>query len=118
MLDFAGAQSFGTCSTQLVAYQRVHIFGTRGRIEIPIPFNAPPDRGTRIYVDDGSDLEGKRIETIEFDVCDQYTIQGDQLSRAILDGRPAPYALEDSVRNMRVIDALVRSAAGDGWVTV
>ena len=118
MLDFGGAQSIGSCSTQLVAYQRVHLFGTRGRIEIPIPFNAPPDRGTRIFVDDGSDLEGKRIETIEFDVCDQYTIQGDQLSRAILDGRPAPYALEDSVRNMRVIDALVRSAAGDGWVTV
>ena len=89
MLDFAGAPSVGTCSTQLVPYQRVHLFGTRGRIEIPIPFNAPPDRPTRIFVDDGSDLEGKRIETIEFDACDQYTIQGDLLSRAILDGRPA-----------------------------
>ena len=115
MLDFAGAQSVGTCSTQLVPYQRVHLFGTRGRIEIPIPFNAPPDRATRIFVDDGSDLEGKRIETIEFDACDQYTIQGDLLSRAILDGRPAPYPLEDSVRNMRVIDALARSAEGEGW---
>jgi predicted dehydrogenase len=118
MLDFAGAQSIGTCSTQLVPYQRVHLFGTRGRIEIPIPFNAPPDRATRLFVDDGSDLEGKRIETIEFAACDQYTIQGDLLSRAILDGRPAPYALEDSVRNMRVIDALMRSAAGEGWVSV
>jgi predicted dehydrogenase len=117
MLDFGGAQSIGTCSTQLVAYQRVHLFGTRGRIEIPIPFNAHriahPDLRGR-----WSDLEGKRIETIEFEPCDQYTIQGDQLSRAILDGRPAPYALDDSVRNMRVIDALVRSGAGDGWVTV
>ena len=46
MLDFDGAQAVGTCSTQLVAYQRVQIMGTRGRIEIPIPFNAPPDQPT------------------------------------------------------------------------
>jgi predicted dehydrogenase len=118
MLDFGGAQSVGTCSTQLVAYQRMHIFGTRGRIEIPIPFNAPPDRATRIFVDDGSDLQGAGMETLEFDACDQYTIQGDLLSRAILDGKGAPYPLEDSIRNMRVIDALARSAAVDGWVSV
>jgi predicted dehydrogenase len=110
MLDFGAAHAAGTCSTQLVAHQRVEIFGTRGRIEIPIPFNAPPDRPTRILLDDGSDLFGGGIETIEFPVCDQYTIQGDLFSRAILDGRPAPYPLEDSIRNMRVIDALVRSA--------
>jgi predicted dehydrogenase len=117
-LDFGAAQAVGSCSTQLVAYQRVQIMGTRGRIELPIPFNAPPDRATRIFVDDGSDVEGNRIETIAFEACDQYTIQGDLLSRAILDGRPAPYPLEDSVRNMRVIDALVRSAGGDRWVSV
>jgi predicted dehydrogenase len=118
MLDFDGVQAIGTCSTQLVPYQRVQIFGTRGRIEIPIPFNAPPDRPTRILVDDGSDVEGAGAETIEFDTCDQYTIQGDLLSRAILDGQPAPYPLEDSIRNMRIIDALVESAAAGTWVTV
>jgi predicted dehydrogenase len=118
MLDFDGVQAIGTCSTQLVAHQRVQIFGTRGRIEIPIPFNAPPDRPTRILVDDGSDVEGSGIETIAFDTCDQYTIQGDLLSRAILEGRPAPYPLEDSVLNMRIIDAMVESAANGSWVVV
>jgi predicted dehydrogenase len=118
MLDFEGAQAVGTCSTQLVPYQRVQILGTRGRVEIPIPFNAPPDKPTRILVDDGSDLAGAGIETLEFATCDQYTIQGDLFSRAILDGRPAPYPLEDSVKNMRVIDALVRSAQSGAWVSV
>jgi predicted dehydrogenase len=118
MLDFEGAQAIGTCSTQLVAYQRVQILGTRGRIEIPIPFNAPPDQPTQILIDDGSDVTGAAIETIRFEVCDQYTIQGDLFSRAILDGRPAPYPLEDSVRNMRVIDALFESADGAAWVSV
>lgn len=115
MLDFDGAQAVGTCSTQLVAYQRVQIMGTHGRIEIPIPFNAPPDRPTRIFVDDGSDVSGGGVETLEFATCDQYTIQGDLLSRAILAHQPAPYPLEDSVRNMRVIDALVRSGASGAW---
>jgi predicted dehydrogenase len=115
MLDYGGPQAIGACSTQLVPYQRVQIMGTRGRIEIPIPFNAPPDKPTRIFVDDGADLAGATAEVIEFDVCDQYTIQGELLSRAIIEGRPAPYPLEDSIRNMQVLDALVRSAEDGGW---
>ncbi len=41
MLDFGDGHAAGTCSTQMVFHQRMHIFGTRGRIEIEIPFNAP-----------------------------------------------------------------------------
>ena len=59
---------------------------------------------------------GATAETLEFGVCDQYTIQGELFSRAILEGRAAPYPLEDSVRNMQVIDALVRSVDSAGWV--
>ena len=116
MLDYGGAQAIGTCSTQLVPYQRIQLLGTRGRIEIPVPFNAPPDQPTRIFVDDGADVAGSGVETLEFGTCDQYTLQGDQFSRAIIDGRSAPYSLEDSVQNMRVIDALVRAAAEGAWV--
>src|SRR5262249_9752144 len=74
ILDFPAGQAIFTCSTQLVPYQRTHIFGTRGRIEIEIPFNAPPDRPCRIFIDNGSDLYGGGIETKVFEVCDQYTI--------------------------------------------
>ncbi len=89
VLDYDGAQAVGTCSTQLVPFQRVQLLGTRGRIEIPIPFNAPPDHPTRLFLDDGSDPAGGRIEVQEFETCDQYTLQGDLFSRAALDGRPA-----------------------------
>ena len=80
-----------------------------------IPFNAPRDRPCRIFLDDGSDLHGKGIETFAFETCDQYTIQGDLLSKAILDGAPAPVPLEDSVRNMEAIDAIFRSARSGAW---
>ncbi len=111
MLDFGSGQAIFTCSMQMVPYQRVQILGTTGRIEIEIPFNAPPDRATRIVVDSGGDLFGANLHTEEFPVCDQYTLQGDQFSQAILDNTEVPTPLEDSVRNMAVIDAMVRSAA-------
>lgn len=117
MMDFEHGQSVGTCSTQVVAYQRMHLVGTTGRIEIEIPFNAPADRPCRIFVDDGSDLSGRGIETIEIPVCDQYTIQADLFSRAIREGGPAPYPLEDTIANMKVIQAVVESAERDTWVT-
>src|SRR5207248_10461103 len=75
LLDFPDGQSTFTCSTQLVSYQRMQFFGTRGRIEVLIPFNAPPDQPARIMIDDGSDLRGSAIEIKEFPVCDQYQIQ-------------------------------------------
>lgn len=108
MLDFDGAHAVGTCSTQMAAYQRIHILGTSGRIEIEIPFNAPPDRPCRIFLGD---------EEIRLDVCDQYTIQGDLFSRAILDGTDTPVPLEDAVRNMECIDAIARSAESGRWET-
>ena len=118
ILDFGDAHAIGTCATQLVQYQRVEILGTRGRLELLIPFNAAPDRPCRIVVDDGADLSGAGMEIIEIDTSDQYTIQADLFSRAILDRRPAPYPLEDSVSNMRVLDALVESASSGRFVTL
>lgn len=111
ILDFPSGQSIFTCSTQLVPYQRINIFGTKGRIEIEIPFNAPVDRPCRIMIDDGSDLFGAGITIETFPICDQYTIQGDSFSRAILEGTGVPVPLEDAIKNMAVIEAVFRSAA-------
>ncbi len=115
ILDFPSGHAVFTCGTQLVPYQRMQFFGTSGRIEVEIPFNAPKDRPCRIFLDDGSDLHGKGIRTISFGACDQYTIQGDLFSKAILEGRPAPVLLEDTVKNMAVIDAIFRSARTGKW---
>jgi predicted dehydrogenase len=93
----------------------VELIGTRARVEIEVPFNAPPDRPTRIFVDEGTALGGANAETIEFPPCDQYTIQGDLFSRAIREGTGQPIPLEDAVGNMAVIDALFRSAESGRW---
>jgi predicted dehydrogenase len=117
LLEFPSGQASFTCSTQLVSYQRMHLCGTKGRIEIEIPFNAPSDRPTRIFIHDGSDSAGN-AEVINFPVCDQYTIQGDLFSRAILKNSEQPIPLEDSVRNMTVVDAIFASASSARWEVV
>jgi predicted dehydrogenase len=118
LLDFSPGQATFTCSTQMVPFQRVEVLGTRGRIEIEIPFNAPPDRPTRIFIDDGSELAGRNARTEEFPVCDQYTIQGDVFSQAVQENLPVPVPLEDAVANMAAIDAVVAAGDSSTWHTV
>ena len=111
LLDFDRGTASFTCSTQLAYYQRAHIFGTTGRVEIEIPVNAPPDRPSRIWHQQDS-----TINEIVLDACDQYTLQGDLFSQAILNDTPVPTPLEDAVANMRVIEAIVESARRNSWV--
>jgi predicted dehydrogenase len=93
----------------------MQIFGSRGRIEIEIPFNAPPKRSCRVFLDNGRDVAGSGIKTFKVPKCDQYTAQGDLFSRAIRDDCEVPVPLESSIRNMAVIDAIFRSAESGGW---
>ena len=118
MLAFEGGQAVFTCSTQMVPFQVVQVLGTKGRIEIEIPFNAVPGEGMRIRVDDGSQLGGAaaRVETVA--ACDQYTLQTDEFSLAIRGERAdVPVTLEDGARNMAVIDAIFASAKTGQWET-
>jgi predicted dehydrogenase len=114
LLRFEKGQATFGCSTQLVAYQAVQIFGTRGRIEAS--FHATPRDESRIFVDDGSDLMGGGgIETITFPAVDQFSIQADRFSEAIRGVGAVPVSLEDAIGNMAVIDALFRSAESHEW---
>jgi len=111
ILDFGRGTSTFTCSTQLRPYQRVNIFGTGGRVEIEIPFNAPTDRPCRMWHQHGGE-----VDEIVLQICNQYTIQGDLFSRAVLEDTEVPTPLEDAVANMRVIEALVQSTKTGAWV--
>ena len=115
VLEYPSGHCVFTCGTQVVPNQSIVFLGTAGRIWCDVPFNAIPGEISRLHIDDGSDLKGGGITTEKFAPCDQYTIQGDLFSRAVREhGRP-PVPLEDSVRNMAVIDALFRSAETGRW---
>ena len=110
ILDFGNQSSTFTCATQLTPYQRVNIYGTDGRVEIEIPFNTPHDRPCRIW-----HQQADEIEEIVIDICDQYTIQGDLFSLAVLKDAEVPTPLTDSVANMKVLEAVVRSSESGSW---
>jgi len=114
ILDFKnGKTSTFTCSTQLMPYQRVHVFGDNGHIEIEIPVNAPKDAPSRVWVRTKTSSEEIVIEAV-----DQYTIQAELFAKAILEESPVPTDLLDAVNNMKVIDAIFESAERNGWITI
>jgi len=108
ILEFPSGQGVFLCSTQLARYQRFHLLGTKGRIDVEVPVNAPLDAPTRISINDCVE---------EIAACNQYTIQGELFSRAILEDGPVPVPLEDALQNMLVIDAIFRSAKSGHWET-
>jgi predicted dehydrogenase len=113
ILDFGRGTATFTCSTQLTPYQRVNVYGTGGRVEIEIPFNAPHDQSTRLW-----HTCGEKTEEIVFDVCDQYTIEGDFFSVSVLNNTPVPTPLDDAVANMKAIEAVKESGRTGAWVKI
>jgi predicted dehydrogenase len=115
LLRFPAGHATFTCASQLVHHQRMQLFGTRGRIELELPFTPPNDRPARVLVDDGRDPSGSGIETIELPAADQFTLQGDRFAEAVRGLGDVPVPLEDAVANMAVLDAIARSAATGRW---
>jgi predicted dehydrogenase len=109
ILDFPTGVATFTCSTRAEPDQRVHIYGTRGRISVEIPFNIPLDRPTRVFVTSGGDPPVRPdTRTVEFETANAYTVQAERFAAAVLDGTPVPIPPEDAVANLRVIEALFR----------
>jgi len=114
ILDFGDSKTATfTCATQLEPYQRVHIFGTKGKLEIEIPVNAIADEPAKLWLQ-----VNKATEELQTEAVNQYTLQGDAFSEAILSNTPVPTPLTDALNNMKVIDAVVKSAKDKTWVKI
>jgi predicted dehydrogenase len=112
ILDFPDGVASFTSTTRAEPDQRVHVYGTEGRIAIEIPFNIPPDRPTRVLVSAGGDPPtAPDTEELVFEPADPYTIQGERFAAAVLDGVPVPIPTSDAVANLRVIEELFRVGA-------
>jgi predicted dehydrogenase len=119
LVDFGDGRRLDfSVSTQIAPHQRIQLCGSKGRIEIHIPVNAPQGAKTRISIDDCSSLEGGGIVTETLPESDQYQLQGEAFSRAVRGDIALPYGVEDAIANMRVIDALFRSEHSGKWEAV
>lgn len=110
VLDFDNGIASFTCSTRAEPDQRVHIYGTEGRISLEIPFNIPWDRPTRVFVTAGGDPPVRpETEVLTFDPANEYSIQAERFAAAALEGGPVPIPPSDAVANLRVIEELFRA---------
>ena len=90
LLDFGTGHAAGTCSTQMVPYQNLQILGTTGRIELPDSLQRPTRPAQPHHRRHRCRVPGGGRSSIDVHTCNQYTIQGDLFSKAILDGRDVP----------------------------
>jgi predicted dehydrogenase len=116
VLTFASGHSVFSCGTQMAPFQNVQLIGTKGRVEVEIPFNAPVDGPCSLIVQrDG--LPKGVFETETFRV-NQYAAQADEFSSAVLGHGQPLTTLEDSARTVRAIEALFESARSGVPVSV
>jgi predicted dehydrogenase len=109
ILGFDDGMATFTCGIRAEPDQRVHIYGTGGRISVEIPFNIPPDRPTRVFVTAGGDPPVRPdTQVLTFEPANEYTIQAERFAAAVLDRTPAPIPPSDAVGNLRVIEELFR----------
>jgi predicted dehydrogenase len=118
ILDFPAGHAVFTCSSQLSPHQSFDILGTRGRIAIEIPWSMPHDRPSRLLVEGIARAGKEGPEEVWFPACDQWGVQCDRFCEAVVSGGPAPVPIEDAVANMRVLDAVARSARTGCWEEV
>ncbi|QQR39207.1 Gfo/Idh/MocA family protein [Devosia rhizoryzae] len=119
MADFGGGRQLNfTCSTQTAGHQRVQVFGSKAKLEIVIPFNAPPDERTAITIDVGAPFDGSLARREILPAVDQYTEQAEAFAQAVLGNKPLPWDTEDAIASMRVIDAIFESERSGGWADV
>lgn len=119
LLDFGNGRRLDfTVSTQTAPYQRLQLIGTKGRLELKIPFNAPLGGSTDWSLDTGAALGDASALATTVPACNMYGLQGDAFSLAVRSQAPLPYGVEDAICNMKVLDALFESVRTQGWVTV
>lgn len=116
ILDFGeGRQLTFTVSTQTVPYQRVNIFGDKGRLEVEIPFNAPQGGAMKLYLDDGKKLGDASAKIVKIEKADQYQLEGEYFSRVVRGEEKLAYGIDDAIQQARILDAVFRSAKSGKW---
>jgi predicted dehydrogenase len=115
ILEFDDGVATFTCSTRTETDQRVHVYGTEGRISVGIPFNIPPDRRTQIFLTSGGEPPvAPDTQVLTFETADPYAVEAEQFAAAVLDDGATPVPPEDAVANLRVIERIFKVGAGSG----
>ena len=112
VLRFPEGQAIFTTGMELAPVQRARLLGTQGHVALVNPWNPPGDAPSEMVIEASGSIESPHPQTVHFDAVDQYAVLVELFARTARGGggEPGPVPLEDSIRNMAVLDALHRSA--------
>jgi predicted dehydrogenase len=117
VLEFPRGQATLTCGMELGQMQRALLLGSVGHLDIPVAWTPAADRPSELTLETSPSLEHPNAQRLTFDAVDQYALLVGAFARAATGGGPAPVPLEDSVKNMAVLEALARSSKSGRWET-
>ena len=118
LVDFGeGRHLTFTVATQVVPYQRVNILGTKGRLEIEIPFNAPQG-GAMSSISTTARTSAAPAPRPSSSPRPTSTSSRVRPSPAPSRARSRWSWRQDAILQMRVIDALFRSEKSGAWEKV
>ncbi len=118
ILAFPNGHASFTVATQTARYQHAEILGSHGWIRADMPFAHPEPMSCRLFIGNDKCVGALHTQTIEFEPVNQYTLQGDRFSRLVRGDDVMHWPLETALGNMRVLDALFRSADSGRWEDV
>ncbi len=114
MMDFGRTRVLFTVATQALNVQNVQVIGSGGSMYMPTCFNVFPDVPAELHV-----FTSLGSRTIYTHSVDQYALLFEGFSKAIRrEAAALPLTPEDSVGNMKVLDALFRADKSGRWEDV
>jgi len=113
--DFGDFELSFYCSTQMALRQFMVFHGEQGFIEVHGPFNAGDYEHHRIELHDQKHTEAT---VFRFPGTRQYRLEVEAFARAAQGAAEPVFTLEQSVLNQKMIDAILRAGAHDGWEKV
>jgi predicted dehydrogenase len=115
VLEFPGGQAALTCGMELSSMQRALLLGTKGYLDLPVAWTPAADRPSELTLETSQVLEQPRPDRRSFEAADQYALLVAAFARAVAERGPGPIPLEDSVKNVAVLEALIRSTQSGRW---
>lgn len=89
------------CGMWAAGRNRIEILGTKGRILLNEAFLG--DQSYEI-------IKNGQVEKVADDNINPYKLQADRFAETVLDGKPAPFSLNDPIKNMKAVKAALDSA--------
>ena len=76
------------------------------------------DQKSKIFLWNGVKHPSQEPSVIEIEESDQYQKQIEVMNKCILNSKPFPFDIEDSYKNMLIIDSIFKSSQTGNWESI